>query len=80
MNYFNQPQSQPQFYPQQMPQRAMTPPAFNLNQFQQMAMNMPENMLSQLVVQAQMSGINNQDIQKGLEYINSFRNQTQFRV
>lgn len=78
MNYFNQPQ--PQFYPQQMPSRVMTPPAFNPNQFQQMAMNMPENMLSQLVVQAQMSGINNQDIQKGLEYINSFRNQTQFRV
>lgn len=66
MNYYNQPQ--PQFQ-RQIPQ-------INFNQFQQMAANLPESMLAQLVAQAQLSGIKQQDIENGLNYINSLRNQS----
>ena len=66
MNYYNQPQ--PQFQ-QQIPQ-------INFNQFQQMAANLPESMLAQLVAQAKLSGIKQQDIENGLNYINSLRNQS----
>lgn len=60
MNYYNQPQI----------------PQINFNQFQQMAANLPESMLAQLVAQAQLSGIKQQDIENGLNYINSLRNQS----
>lgn len=66
MNYYNQPQ--PQFQ-RQIPQ-------INFSQFQQMAANLPESMLAQLVAQAQLSGIKQQDIENGLNYINSLRNQS----
>lgn len=65
MNYYNQPQ---------IPQI----PQINFNQFQQMAANLPESMLAQLVAQAQMSGIKQQDIENGLNYIKSLRNQTPY--
>lgn len=64
MNYYNQ--NQPQF------------PQINFNQFQQMAANLPESMLAQLVAQAQISGIKQQDIENGLNYIKSLRNQTPY--
>lgn len=60
MNYYNQPQI----------------PQINFNQFQQMAANLPESMLAQLVAQAQISGIKQQDIESGLNYIKSLRNQS----
>ena len=61
MNYYNQPQLQPQL---------------NQNQFRQMVINLPDNMLTQLVAQAKLSGISNADIESGLQYINSLRNQS----
>ena len=64
MNYYNH--NQPQF------------PQINFNQFQQMAANLPESMLAQLVAQAQISGIKQQDIESGLNYIKSLRNQTPY--
>lgn len=60
MNYYNQSQM----------------PKFNPQQFQQMVTQMPNNMLQQLVVQAQMSGIKQSDIQNGLNYIYSLQNKT----
>lgn len=50
-------------------------PQFDQNQFRQMVINLPDNMLAQLVAQARLSGIANKDIEVGLQYINSIRNQ-----
>ena len=46
---------------------------FNLNQFQQMAHGITDNMLEQLVRQAQSQGISNKDIENGLDYILKIR-------
>ena len=41
-------------------------PQFDQNQFRQMVINLPDNMLAQLVAQARLSGIANKDIEVGL--------------
>lgn len=46
---------------------------FNPTQFQQMAPSITNNMLEQLVRQAQMQGISNKDIEIGLDYILKMR-------
>lgn len=45
----------------------------NPNQFQQMAHSITDNMLEQLVRQAQSQGISNKDIEAGLDFILKMR-------
>ena len=50
------------------------------NQFRMMVAGLPDNMLNQLVIRAQLAGINQADIQSGLSVINKFRNQSPYGV
>ena len=67
MTYYN---PTPNFQPQ--------PQSIDPNQFRMMVAGLPDNMLNQLVMKAQLAGIKQSDIQSGLSIINQFRNQTPY--
>ena len=69
MNYYN-PNPTPQFQNQPI----------DPNQFRMMVAGLPDNMLNQLVMKAQLAGIKQSDIQNGLSIINQFRNQSPYGV
>lgn len=58
MNYYNQPNSNP---------------PINLDQFRQLAPNLTEPFLNQLINQAKMKGISERDIKQGLEFIKNMK-------
>lgn len=57
--------------PQMRPQQQMT--GVNPQQFQQWLPQINQNMLQQLISQARQQGMNDADIQAGLNFINSMR-------
>lgn len=54
------------------------PQPIDPNQFRMMVSSLPDNMINQLIMQAQLAGIKQSDIQNGLSIINQFRNQTPY--
>lgn len=70
MDYYNPFSRQTPVFPQNN-QRQM--PAFNPEQFAQVTMTLDQASLQKLVAMARMQGISDNDIQAGLQIINSLR-------
>lgn len=50
--------------------------SINKDQFTQAIQYLPDNLFSQLITQAKLNGISDQDIKAGMNFIEQLRNQT----